>query len=56
MGYTAIGEQVGMAQRMESVAPPVQPETAGHTSSAGVRSVEAAIRADPNHSSERGAE
>src|SRR3979490_3455610 len=22
MGYTAIGEQVGMAQRMESVAPP----------------------------------
>ena len=22
VGYTAIGEQVGMAQRMESVAPP----------------------------------
>ena len=22
LGYTAIGEQVGMAQRMESVAPP----------------------------------
>ena len=22
MGYTAVGEQVGMAQRMESVAPP----------------------------------
>ena len=40
--------QISAAEILSAAGGASQPETAGHTSSAGVRSVEAAIRADPN--------
>src|SRR6201997_5407141 len=40
--------QISAAEILRAAGAVSQPETAGHTSSAGVRSVEAAIRADQN--------
>jgi adenylate cyclase len=52
-GYTAIGEQVGMAQRMESVAPPGGVMLSGHTA----RLVEHAATLDkPEHVLVKGAD